>query len=134
MKVFLTHPSCLGSPPLVSSSTFIHCFSCCHGSFLCVPLPCPSPACRAGELWQSCGSLVVQQKIVGPGFYSSCSRYTVLPAAFPLLIIQKLASCRTSALHGHLYFLSHPWLSVHRCHLISTTQHCSFHPWVTSDT
>lgn len=62
MKVFLTHPSCLGSLPLVSSSTFIHCFSCCHGSFLCVPLPCPSPACRAGELWQSCGSLVEQQK------------------------------------------------------------------------
>lgn len=83
------------------------------------------------KLWISCWTT---KKFLGPGFYSSCSRYTVLPAAFPLLIIQKLASCRTSALHGHLYFLSHPWLSVHLCHLISTTQHCSFHPWVTSDT
>lgn len=134
MKVFLTHPSCLGSLPLVSSSTFIHCFSCCHGRSSVSLCHVPAPHAELGNCGKAVDLLLYNKKFLGPGFYSSCSRYTVLPAAFPLLIIQKLASCRTSALHGHLYFLSHPWLSVHLCHLISTTQHCSFHPWVTSDT
>lgn len=97
----------------------------------------PCPFAMSQPRMQNCSKavdlLLYNKKFPGPGYYSSCSRYTLLPIVSPLLIIQKLASCRTSALRGHLYSLSHPWLSVHQCHLISTTQHCSFHPWVITD-
>lgn len=97
-------------------------------SSLSVP-PCPlaglSPAHRAGDLFQSCGSLSLCAT-------KKSQALAFIPPIVAILFSQMLSlthyseSYTTGALLGCLYFLSHLWLCVHWRHRINTTQHCSF--------